>query len=96
MTGFNNYANNMENKGLVSIIILSHNSARYVEESIRSVMAQTYHNWELLFIDDNSKDNTITLMMDLKDEAKIRKEDYTFTDRIKGITDGFRQRGICE
>lgn len=73
---------NMEDSGMVSIIMLSKNKAQYVEESVRSVMAQTYQNWELLFVDDNSKDKTITLMMDLKDEAKIRKEDYTFIDRI--------------
>ena len=66
-----------------SIIMLSKNKAQYVEESVRSVIEQTYQNWELLFLDDNSKDNTITLMMDLKDEAKIRKEDYTLIDRIK-------------
>lgn len=68
---------------LVSIIMLSHNQAQYVEESVRSVMAQTYQNWELLFVDDNSKDNTITLMMDLKEKAKIRREDYTYNDRIQ-------------
>lgn len=68
---------------LVSVIMLSHNKAQYVEESVRSVMAQTYQNWELLFVDDNSKDDTITLMMDLKEEAKIRREDYTYIDRIK-------------
>ena len=69
--------------GLVSIVMLSHNQAQYVEESVRSVMAQTYQNWELLFVDDNSKDNTITMMMDLKNEAKIRREDYSFIERIK-------------
>ena len=68
---------------LVSIIMLSHNKAQYVEESVRSVMAQTYQNWELLFVDDKSKDNTITLMMDLKEEASIRRENYTYNDRIK-------------
>lgn len=67
---------------LVSIIMLSHNNAQYAEESVRSVMAQTYKNWELLFVDDNSKDKTISILMDLKDESKIRKEDYTFIDRI--------------
>lgn len=34
---------------LVSVIMLSHNQSQYVEESVRSVMAQTYQNWELLF-----------------------------------------------
>lgn len=33
---------------LVSIIMLSHNQAQFVEESVRSVMAQTYKYWELL------------------------------------------------
>lgn len=69
--------------GMVSIVMLSHNRAQYVEESVRSVMNQTYQNWELLFVDDNSKDNTITMMMDLKDEAKIRQDDYSVIDRIK-------------
>ena len=55
-------------KDLVSIIMLSHNKAQYVEESVRSVLAQTYTNWELLFVDDASKDDTITKMMELKDE----------------------------
>ena len=53
---------------LVSIIMLSHNKAKFVEESVRSVLAQTYTNWELLFVDDASKDGTITKLMELKDE----------------------------
>jgi glycosyltransferase involved in cell wall biosynthesis len=52
---------------LVSIIMLSRNRAQFVEESVKSVLAQTYTNWELLFVDDNSKDGTITKMMELKD-----------------------------
>lgn len=78
---------------LVSIIMLSHNNSKYVEESVRSVIAQTYTNWELLFVDDNSKDNTITKMMDLKDEGKIRKEDYTVIDRIK-VSQTISDRGV--
>ena len=53
-------------KGLVSIIMLSHNNGQFVRESVESVLAQTYQNWELLFIDDNSKDDTVSQMMDLK------------------------------
>lgn len=53
---------------LVSIIMLSRNKAQFVEESVRSVLAQTYTNWELLFVDDNSKDGTITKMMELRDD----------------------------
>lgn len=77
---------------LVSIIMLSHNRAQFVEESVRSVMAQTYQNWELLFVDDNSKDDTITKMMDLKDEARIRREDFSIIDRIK-VSQSVSDRG---
>ena len=82
-----------EERGLVSIIMLSHNSAQYVEESVRSVIAQTYKNWELLFLDDNSKDNTMILMMDLMSEARIRREDYTVIDRIK-VSQTVIDRGV--
>ena len=35
---------------LVSIVMLSQNDGRYVEETVRSILAQTYKNWELLFV----------------------------------------------
>ncbi len=44
---------------LVSIIMPSYNCGDFVEETIRSVQAQTYSNWEILFIDDCSSDDTI-------------------------------------
>lgn len=43
---------------LVSIIMPSYNTAKYIAESINSVLAQTYSNWELLIVDDCSTDNT--------------------------------------
>ena len=55
---------------LVSIIMLSRNRAEFVAESVRSVMAQTYTNWELLFVDDNSTDDTVHQMMELKGKDK--------------------------
>lgn len=50
-------------RNLVSIIMLSHNRGQFVEESVRSILAQTYTNWELLFFDVNSKDDTASRMM---------------------------------
>jgi len=55
---------------LVSIIMLSRDKAQFVAESVRSVLAQTYTNWELLFTDDNSKDETIHKVMELKGKDK--------------------------
>lgn len=70
-------------KGLVSIIMLSHNKGRYVAESVRSVIAQTYQNWELIFMDDCSRDDTINQMMDLMEEGKVKLADGTYHHRIK-------------
>lgn len=44
--------------GLVSIVMPAYNSEKYIGETIESVLAQTYQNWELLIVDDCSTDNT--------------------------------------
>ncbi len=48
----------MQDYGLVSIITPAWACADFIAETIRSVQAQTYQNWELLVQDDCSKDNT--------------------------------------
>lgn len=52
---------------LVSIITPVYNSERYIGETIKSVLAQTYSNWEMLIADDCSKDNTANIIKEFND-----------------------------
>ena len=49
------------NNPLVSILIASYNGEKYIEESIQSVLNQTYSNFELIISDDCSVDNTVNI-----------------------------------
>lgn len=46
----------------VSIITPSFNSSEYIEETIESVIKQTYTNWELIIVDDLSTDNSVKII----------------------------------
>ncbi|RMQ46355.1 Glycosyl transferase protein [Pseudomonas cichorii] len=53
---------------LVTVIIASYNHARYIEDSINSVINQTYPNIELLVVDDGSKDESPELLKKLQEQ----------------------------
>ena len=54
--------------GLVSIIMPSYNTGRFIGDSIQSVINQTYSNWELLIVDDCSTDSTEEVVRSFRDD----------------------------
>ncbi len=58
--------------GLVSIIMPSYNTAQFIAESIRSVLAQEYKDWELLIVDDRSTDDTDTVVKPYLRDSRIK------------------------
>ena len=58
-----------ENQPLVSIIMPVYNCERFLSESIESVISQSYKNWELLIVDDGSKDKSVSII-----ESYARKD----------------------
>lgn len=57
---------------LVSIIMFSKDNGRFVKETIKSILAQTFQNWELIFLDDKSSDDTIRQMMEYIHDKRIK------------------------
>ena len=53
---------------LVSIIMPSYNTGKFIQETIDSVINQTYDNWELIIVDDCSSDNTDEIVKSIKDD----------------------------
>lgn len=47
-----------KNNPLVSVIVPCYNQAQYLPETLDTVLAQTYQNWECIIVDDGSPDNT--------------------------------------
>ena len=62
----------MENKPLVSVTVLTYNSASTVIETLESIKRQTYENIELLVSDDASTDNTIQVCREWLDANESR------------------------
>ena len=53
---------------LVSIIINCYNGEKYLKEAIDSVLDQTYHNWEIIFWDNQSTDKSAKIFNTYKDK----------------------------
>lgn len=58
-------------ENLVSIIMPTYNCGKFIEETINSVLKQTYSNWELIIVDDCSNDNTEEVVKKIKDKRII-------------------------
>ena len=52
----------------VSIIMNCYNGENYLDESLNSVINQTYKNWELIFYDNCSTDKSVTILEKYKDK----------------------------
>ena len=57
----------MINSPLVSIIVTTYNRSSTLKDTINSILSQTFSNFELLIIDDNSIDNTLNVVTSFKD-----------------------------
>lgn len=72
-----------EEKPLISIITVVFNGEKYLEETIQSVINQTYDNVEYIIIDGGSTDGTLEIIKKYEDYI-----DYWVSEKDKGLYDG--------
>jgi len=70
----------------ISIVLPSYNQEDYISEAIDSVINQTYGNWELIVVDDNSVDKT---------QSIIKKYVKSYPDKIRLIIKDRRKKGLA-
>ena len=61
----------MNKQPLVSIIMNCYNGEKYLAESLESILSQTYQNWELIFWDNLSTDNSKKIFEKYKDNRIV-------------------------
>lgn len=66
---------------LVSVVIPSFNHSKYITDCIKSLIAQTYDNIELIIIDDGSSDNSRRMIEALRGECEKRFKRFEFRYR---------------
>jgi len=75
---------------LVSVIMPCFNSSKFISTAIESVIAQTYHHWELIIVDNGSKDDTVQIVNSYCEKDKRVR---IFSEKEKGAARA-RNRGI--
>ena len=67
---------------MISIITTSYNYNEYISETIKSVLAQTYSDWELIVVDDASTDESVNTIKSFCEDKRIK---LICHDKNKGL-----------
>jgi glycosyltransferase involved in cell wall biosynthesis len=75
---------------IVSIVIPTYNHAHFLGKALQSVIDQTYNNWEVIIVDNHSKDNTDEIVKTFKDPRITLLKIHN-----NGVIAASRNMGIC-
>ena len=80
-----------DNKDMVAVIMATYNRGYCIDRAIKSIIGQTYANWELVVVDDSSSDNTEEVVKKLQErDTRIK---YLKLKKNRGCS-GARNEGI--
>lgn len=76
----------MKKKNVFSIVTVSYNAEKLVESTVRSIISQTFRDYEFIVIDGGSTDNTLSILEMYKDRI-----DILISETDKGIYDAMNK-----
>jgi len=76
---------------LISIITPVYNSVNNIEANVKSILAQTYRNFNHIIVDNLSKDNSVEIVKNLYNEAGITEKLKIISEKDNGISDAFNK-----
>ena len=62
---------------LVSILVINYNNSKFINDCIKSLKSQTYKKIEIIFFDDNSRDNSLEVIKRFKNIKVIKNKTQT-------------------
>lgn len=96
---------------LISIIIPCHNFSATIHRAVDAVISQTYNNWELILVDNNSADDTLQLLKNIqtnnpektlqfykkkrKAHQQLEMQDY-ISQKENGYSSWMRMMNCCQ
>lgn len=60
----------LQKEPFISVIVTSYNYEKYIDKNLKSILNQTYKNYEVIIIEDGSKDNSLNIIKKYTDKYK--------------------------
>lgn len=77
---------------MISVIIPCYNCEATINRAVDSVFSQSHQNWELILVDNNSSDNTLDLLQNIRDNN--RKKSIKVLQQVKKGANAARNLGL--
>ena len=71
----------IKNNEKITIVLPNYNSYKFIENTVNSIIKQSYKKWELIIVDDCSEKKTVTILKNFKKNKKIK---FIFLKKNKG------------
>ena len=78
----------------VSIVVPVYNAEDFIQSTISMVQAQTFEDWEMILVEDHSKDDTREILYDMRENTLDKRLKFIFLDNNKDGPAPARNEGV--